>query len=67
MTVNQWVGSSSLSMGANIFNIIMDKIKNKAESYASKVYDEAHLDDMRLYYILVNAYIDGAKSILNKS
>lgn len=45
----------------------MDEIKNKAEGYASRVYDEAHLDDMRLYYMLVDAYIEGVKSVYNNS
>lgn len=37
-------------------------IKNKAASYASKIYDEAHLDNMSLFYIIENAFIDGAKT-----
>lgn len=38
-----------------------NNIKNKAASYASKIYDDAHLDNMNLFYIIENAFIDGAK------
>ena len=40
-------------------------IKNKAANYASKIYDEAHLDNMNLFYIIENAFIDGAKFTKN--
>lgn len=41
--------------------MINNDIKNKAANYASKIYDETHLDNIGLFYMIENAFIDGVK------